>query len=228
MTTVPSGPISMSDISSAFGLANNLAAYYGVRWFKENNSRGYIQAAGNAISFSDFSGTRNTSPVVASPAGGVIYNSSQNITMPMFNSLTITVKGGDGGTHGVGGNCNGGGDGGAGYDTTLTGYVTAAGGSINGGTGSTATTSRSISDANQASILALYGTQPYGQVGAGGGGGATGYNTRAQYNCTKYDWVGTAWGNVYSCVQGYYSYHCDSATGGGSGGAPGYIRLDWS
>lgn len=227
MTTVPNTTISMSDLSSAFGLANNLAAYYGARWYKENNSRGYFVASGT-ISLSDFAGTRNTSPVVPSPVGGVTYTSSQNITLPVFNSLTVTVKGGDGGTAGTGGNCQGAGPGGPGVASYLTNYVSADGGAANGGTGSTASTTLTITDGNQASIIARYGTQPYGQVGSGGGGGATGYNTRSVFTCTRYDWVNAGWGDVYTCVAGYTSSYCDSATGGGSNGAPGYIRLDWS
>lgn len=236
MTTVPTTTISMSDLSSAFSLPNNLAAYYGARWYKENNSRGYFVGSG-AISFSDFAGTRNTSPV--SP-GAAVYGASQNIPIPMFNNLTVTVKGGNGGTAGTPGNCNGGGPGGAGVSSYLTEYVSANGGSANGGTGATASTSLSITDANQSSILARYGTQPYGQVGGGGGAGATGYNNRSEIICTRYDWVTTCvytWGNrgwdwycadIYSCVATAVANYCDSATGAGSPGAAGYIRLDWS
>lgn len=239
MTTVPSTPINMTDISAAFGSVNNLAAYYGVRWYKDNNTRGNFVLSG-PISFSNFAGTRNTSPVTPSPGGGVIYNSSQNITIPMFNSLTVTVKGGNGGTAGTPGNCNGGGPGGAGVDSYLAGYISANGGSANGGTGATASTSLSITDANQNDIIARYGTQPYGQVGGGGGAGATGYNNRSEIICTKYDWINTCvwtWGNrgwawycgdVYTCTQTAVANYCDSATGGGSNGAAGYIRLDWS
>lgn len=228
MTTVPTGPISMSDLSSAFGLGNTISSYYGARWFKNNNSRGYFQSSGT-ISLSDFAGTRNTSPVSPSYA---IYYGSQNVPLPMFNNLTVTVKGGDGGTNGVPGNCNGGGGGGGGGTSYLSGYVSAGGGGGGGGTGATASTSLSINDSNQNSILALYGTQPYGQVGGGGGGGSTGYNTRYEFICTRYDWVTvcTIFGcaPVYSCVQGFTASYCDIPTGGGSGGAGGYIRLDWS
>jgi len=221
MTTVPTTPISMSDINSAFGIGNSIGSYYSARWYKENNSRGYFAASG-PISFSDFAGTRSTSPVTA---GYRIYNSSQNIDpMPLFNNLTVTVKGGNGGTHGVPGDCNGGGDGGAGGSTILDGYVSAAGGSPNGGTGATNYAYLSITDANQSSIISRYGTQPYGTVGGGGGGGSTGYNNRTVTVCYSSGWNGVAW----VCF-GAYSYNvCDVATGGGSGGAPGYIRLDWS
>lgn len=224
MTTVPSNPISMSDINSAFGLGNNLAAHYSARWFTSNNARGNFVPSGT-LSFSDFAGKRNTSPVVPSPTGGVIYGSSQNITIPMFNNLTVTVKGGDGGTHGVGGNCNGGGDGGGGGDSYLSGYVSAGGGGGNGGTGATNATSLSINDSNQNDIISRYGTQPYGQVGAGGNGGSTGYYTRSEFITTKVEYYKYY---PYVGVFGYTAYYCDQAAGGGSGGASGYIRLDWN
>jgi hypothetical protein len=215
----------MSDIQSAFSLGNNLGAYYNARWYKENNARGNFVASG-PISFSSFAGTRNTSPVVPSPVGGVTYTTSQAITFPTFNTLTVTVKGGNGGTQGVAGNCNGGGNGGPGYDSKYGDYVTGAGGAANGGVGSTATRTWTITDENQASIIALYGTQPYGTVGSGGGAGSTGYNTRSTYTCTDLRYY-ESWPYV-ACLAGFTSYYCDSATGAGSGGASGYIKLEWS
>lgn len=220
MTTVPTSPISMSDLNSAFGLGNTLSSYYGARWFKENNSRGYFVGSG-AISLSNFAGTRNTSPVSASSA---IYYGSQNVPIPMFNNLTVTVKGGNGGTNGVPGNCNGGGAGGAGGDSYLSGYVSAGGGGGGGGTGATNSTSLSINDSNQNDIISRYGTQPYGQVGGGGSPGSTGYNTRSEFVCTRYNF----YYGFPVCAEGVTLYYCDSATGGGSYGAAGYIRLDWS
>jgi hypothetical protein len=212
----------MSDLSAAFSLPNNLAAYYGARWFRENNSRGYFVSSGS-ISFSSFAGTRNTSPV--SP-GAAVYGASQNIPIPMFNNLTVTVKGGNGGTNGVPGNCNGGGGGGAGGDSYLSGYVGAGGGGGGGGTGATASTSLSINDSNQNDIVSRYGTQPYGQVGTGGNGGSTGYYTRSQFICTSIAYYESF--PYVACTGGYTAYYCDQQTGGGSGGAPGYIRLDWN
>lgn len=225
MSTVPTSPISMSDISGAFSSSNNLAAYYNVRWYQENNARGNFVSSG-AISFSDFAGKRNTSPVVPSPVGGVTYTSSQNITIPIFNSLTVTVKGGNGGTRGNAGNCDGGGDGGSGGDSYLTGYVSASGGAINGGTGATASTSLTITDSNQSSIISRYGAQPYGQVGAGGNGGRTGYYTRSSFICTSVAYYESF--PYVACTGGYTAYYCDQATGGGSGGAAGYVKLEWT
>lgn len=221
MTTVPaSGAISMSDINSAFSLGNSLNSYFSLRWYKSTNARGYLQSSGS-ISFSDFADTRSTSPVTA---GSATYNSTQNIAFPMFNSLTVTVKGGNGGTNGIGGSCQAGGAGGAGGASSFGSYVSGAGGAGGGGTGTTASTSWTISDANQASILALYNTQAAGTVGSGGGGGATGYNSRAYSVCYSEGWNGYFW----MCLAAYTAYACDSATGSGSAGANGYISLTWS
>jgi hypothetical protein len=237
--TVPSGPASLYDINSNFGGGYSLGSYYNTRWYGTNNSRGNIQSSG-PISISDFLNKQNTSPV--SP-GGITYYGSQNIPIPMFNNLTVTVVSGQGGQGGFNGNCAGGGYGDPGGGSYLSGYVGSAagpGGSPGGGYGSqaSASTSLSINDSNQNDIISRYGTQPYGGVGGGGGGGATGYNTRSQVICTRYDWVRTcvpvpyppyvACADIYSCVSAYTAYYCDSAVGGGGGGASGYIRLDWN
>ena len=221
MTTVPNSPISISDLNSAFGLGNTLSSYYGARWFKENNSRGYFVGSG-AISLSSFAGTRNTSP--ASSGARIYYGSTYVDPLPIFNNLTVTVKGGNGGTNGNGGNCAGGGAGGAGGDSYLSGYVGAGGGGGGGGTGATNSTSLSINDSNQNDIISRYGTQPYAQVGGGGSPGSTGYNTRSEFVCIRYNY----YNGFPVCAQGVTLYYCDSATGAGSAGAAGYVRLDWS
>lgn len=227
--TISSGgnnaPISIADLNAEFGYGNNLAAYYGKRWYKANNSRGYFTGSGQ-ISLFDFAGTRKTSPVTA---GSLTYNSSQTIAFPMFNSLTVTVVGGQGGQGGYNGNCRGAGNGGTGGGTSFGAYVSAAaggGGSPNGNAGAqySASTSWSINDSNQSTIIALYGQGVYGTVGGGGGGGATGYNTRSEFTCTSAAWNGVS---AY-CTGGYTSYYCDSPSGGGAAGAAGYINLNWS
>lgn len=227
--TIPSGgnnaPISIADLKAEFGYGNSLSGYYGKRWYKDNNARGYFTGSGK-FSLSEFAGTRKTSPVVA---GNVNYYSSQTIAFPMFNNLTVTVIGGQGGQGGNNGNCRGAGYGGSGSGTSFGGYVSAPGGgggapNYNAGAQYSASTSWAISDANQASIIALYNQGVYGTVGGGGGGGATGYNTRSEFTCTSAAWNGVS---AY-CTGGYTSYYCDSATGGGSAGANGYINLAWN
>lgn len=231
--TVPSVAASMSDLDSNFGKGYSLGNYYTTRWYGTNNSRGNLQGSG-PISISDLMNRRNTSPV---SSGSATYSSTQNIPIPMFNNLTITTVSGQGGQGGFNGNCASGGSGSPGGATSLSGYVGSAqgpGGSPSGGYGSqsSAQTSLSINDSNQAEIISRYGTTPYGVIGGGGGGGATGYNTRSESVCTEYGWrracVWSYCTDVYVCVNAYTAYYCDSAVGGGGGGSPGYIRLDWN
>lgn len=226
--TLPSGnnnpPISIADLNAEFGLGNSLAAYQNQRWYKSDNSRGYFSSG--VIKLDDFYGTRVNSPVVA---GNVTITSSQNYTIPMFNNLTVTAVSGQGGQGGINGNCAGAGSGASGGVSSLADYVqssTGAGGAPNGNAGSStsASVSFSITDANQASILARYGQVKYAGIGAGGAGGTTGYNTRSSFVCTSYNY----YYGVPSCSFGYTAYYCDSATGGGSAGANGYVSVSWT
>lgn len=227
--TVPSGTASLGDINSTFGGGFSLGSYYNQRWFGTNNSRGFIQASG-PISISDFRGRRATSPV---SAGSATYFSSQNIPIPMFNNLTVTVVSGQGGQGGFNGNCASGGAGQPGGASSLSGYASSAqgsGGAAGGGSGSqvSASTSLSINDSNQNEIIARYGTTPFGSVGAGGGGGTTGNNLRSEQVCNRYDWRNIGFGNVYTCVSSFTATFCDIPVGAGGGGAGGYISLSWN
>lgn len=230
--TLPAGsnnpPISLSDINGEFGLGNNLNAYRGARWYKDNNSRGFFPAG--AISASDFYSTRINSPVVSGSATLDRANwDGRNYTLPMFNNLNVTAYSGQGGKAGTSGNCQAGGSGGSGGSSAFGSYAvtgTGAGGAPSAGNGSVATASASwtITDGNQASILALYGTSVAITAGAGGGAGATGYNVRSEFICISYVY----YYGVPSCNGGYTAYYCDSAAGGGSAGANGYISLSWT
>lgn len=208
-------PISLGDISAEFGLGGNISSYYGARFFRPDNSRSYFQGSGT-ISLSDFYSKGRTSPV--SPGSATFYG-SQVIGFPMFNNLTVTVVSGQGGTAGQGGNCDGGGPGGNGGATAFGNYVgTGEGPSAGyGGTGgrSSNSTSWSINDANQASILALYYQGVYGSVGGGGSAGREGGNKKTYCAC--------AYGFCI-CVDN----NCDSRLSGGNGGAGGYISLSWN
>lgn len=225
MARVPDASISLADLNNVFAGGNSLSGYYNKRWFQDNNARGYIQASGQ-ISLSDFAGKRDVSPV--SP-GSATYYSSRSIPIPMFNNLTVTVVSGQGGQGGISGDCASGGFGGAGQDSYVSGYVGSAQGpagspSGNWGSQASASTSLSINDSNQSSIISRYGTTPYGQVGAGGGGGSTGYNNRTVTVCYSSGYNGVAW----VCLGAYAYTVCDDARGGGGGGAPGYIQLSWN
>lgn len=226
--TLPSGgnnpPISIAELNAEFGLGNSLGSYYGARWFKDNNSRGYFTASG-PIQLDDFYGTRVNSPVVS---GSTTITSSQNYTIPMFNNFYVSVVAGQGGQGGINGNCASGGYGGQGGISYLTDYVQStvgAGGAPSGGGGTqpSASTSVSITDNNQNDVIAQYGAVKYAGVGAGGGGGATGYNLRSVFVCVSY-----AFFYGIPVCNGGYSYNvCDTPTGGGSAGANGYISISW-
>lgn len=230
--TLPAGsnnpPISLSDINGEFGLGNNLNAYRGARWYKDNNSRGFFPAG--AISVSDFYSTRINSPVVSGSATLDRANwNGRNYTLPMFNNLNVTAYSGQGGKAGTSGNCQAGGSGGLGGASAFGSYAvtgTGAGGAPSAGDGSVVTASASwaITDGNQASILALYGASVAITAGAGGGAGATGYNTRAVTTCIQYAY----YYGVPVCTLSVTNYYCDSAAGGGADGNNGYISVSWT
>ena len=120
MTLPTSGTLSMSAINTEFALGNDLAAYRGVKWYKDDNSRGYFDnsATGNfpPIDFSEFYGKRKTIPVTPSDT---TYYSSTTITVPFYNTIQVTV---------VAGTSGGGGNAGLAYNW-LTNSWQAAGGS---------------------------------------------------------------------------------------------------
>lgn len=224
MTLPVSGPISLSQIQTEFSLGSSLNAYRGGRWYLDTNGRGYFPAG--SISFSDFYSKRKASPVVA---GSTTLSSSQNYTIPMFNNFYVTVVAGQGGQGGINGNCASGGYGSGGDGTSLADYVGVgggSGGSPSGGGGSqpSASTSVSIDDSNQASVIARYGAVKYAAVGGGGSGGAQGFYTRSEFICTKYAY----YYGFPVCTQGYTAYYCDQGAGRGAAGANGYISISWN
>lgn len=139
MTLPTSGTLSMSAINTEFALGNNLAAYRGVKWYKDDNSRGYFDnsATGNfpPIDFAEFYGKRKTIPI--SPTDTTYY-STQYITIPFYNTITIRLQGGSGGSGGGAGitwpsTYTAGNPGGGGGSSQFGTWVTAAGGA--GGAG---------------------------------------------------------------------------------------------
>lgn len=190
MTLPTSGTLSMSAINTEFALGNNIGAYRGIRWYKDDNSRGYFDnnSTGNGppTDFSEFYGTRKTIPVTYSDT---TYTTNQYITIPFYNTIQVIV---------VAGTSGGGGGDGLAYNW-VTGQWQAAGGSPGspGGTSAfgtyfSATSNNSSSgtiDANTnptlkgASIQIQVGA--YGPGGAGGGQdpykGSTGTNGSPGY-----------------------------------------------
>lgn len=224
MTLPVSGSLSMSQIQSEFNLGQNLNAYRGGRWYLDTNGRGYFSAG--SISFSEFFSKRKASPVVS---GSATLSSSQNYTIPMFNNFYVTAVAGQGGQAGTSGNCQGGGAGGAGGGSSLADYVSVGGGSggapsAGSGTQPSASTSISINDSNQASVIARYGQVKYATVGGGGSGGSQGFYTRSEFICVQYNF----YYGIPACVAGYTAYYCDQGAGGGANGANGYISISWN
>lgn len=225
MAVPASGPISITDLKAAFPAinSNNLADYRGTKWYRSNNSRGLF---GNpTISMSESYDTRPTSPVVA---GSATYYGSTPFTIPLFNTLSITCKGGDGGQAGGYGYwvkdgsitaVSSSSGGAAGGTSSFDGYLSAsggAGGGGNGGSGSSgATTSTSlyITDSNQ-SLVSIQGTTISIGVGGGGGGGGGGMNYSYKYFPAPYTYL-----------NGYYA---DGASYTGASGAGGYVSVSWS
>ena len=214
MSVPASGPISINNLKSAFpGInSNSLSAYRGVKWYRSNNSRGFF---GNpTISMSEAFDTRPNSPVVP---GSATYYSSTSFTIPLFNSLSITCRGGDGGqagAYGVNG-CVGGltpsDNGGAGGTSFFGGYLAAsggAGGTGNAGSGSpgaTTSTTLFITDSNQSNV-SIQGTSVTIGVGGGGAGGRGGANTYILYGY---------------CLNG-------AAQPNGASGNSGFVSVSWS
>lgn len=139
MTLPTSGTLSLDAINTEFNLGRNLGAYRGVKWYKDDNSRGYFDnsATGNfpPIDFAEFYGKRKTIPI--SPTDTTYY-STQYITIPFYNTITIRLQGGSGGSGGGAGNTwpstyTAGNPGGGGGSSQFGTWVTAAGGA--GGAG---------------------------------------------------------------------------------------------
>lgn len=224
--TVPTSSISMSAINSEFGYGNNLGAYYNKRWYNDTNYRGYTPASG-PISFSDFAGRRKTSPVTS---GSTTLSSSQYFTIPLFNTFSVTVVGGQGGQAGQSGNYSSGGVGGQGGTTSFGSYVASGGGaggspSLGGGSYGTAQSfTWTVTDENQNTILAHQNESVYGTIGGGGGGGSAGLDY--VYQCVACNCHSTeSW--PYWVCDTCCSWVFQSKSGGGSGG-PGYITISWS
>lgn len=224
MTLPSSGSLSVSQINGEYGLGNNLGAYRGVKWYKDNNARGYFPSGANAyIGVNSFYATRPTNPV--SP--GSAYLGTGYWTVPLFNTLYLQIKGGDGGQAGsygvyVGGPNNGqqiGSQGGtAGGDSYIGSLISASGGGGGGGnggaggTGATSSNYRYITDGDQ-SLIPLQGQSVYVQVGAGGSGGRGG-----EINNWENVWIGY-WTQAY-VNRGYAS--------SGANGSAGYCYASWS
>lgn len=189
MTIKTSGQLSMAEINAEFGLGTNLYAYRGVKWYRDDNTRGFFEgASGNnpPIDFYEFYGKRKTIPVT--PTGDVAYSNGQWFSVPFYNKITIVIVGGQAGAKGPNGYDGegryptSGSDGNSGNPSYFYGYK-ADGGSPNSGVGAT-TTIVFNAEANNITVngSVVSGAPPFCgisiicQVGSGGAGGRGGYN----------------------------------------------------
>lgn len=225
MAVPASGPISITDLKAAFPAinSNSLADYRGTKWYRSNNSRGFF---GNpTMSMSESYDTRPNSPVTP---GSATYYGSISFTIPLFNTLSITCKGGDGGQAGAYGYwvkngsitaVSGSSSGGAGGTSYFGSYLSAGGGAGGGGNsgggspGATTSTSLTITDSNQTNV-SIQGTTITIGVGGGGGGGQGGMNYAYRDFPYPYDYL-----------DGYYE---DGRAATGASGAGGYVSVSWS
>lgn len=163
MATLPgdNASISLKEINDEFTLGTSLNPYRGVEWFTDQNESGLFPNA--PISLGDFRNKRKTSPVTAN---SIVITEDMDYTVPMFNTMTITIRGGGGGGHGYPGAPwgNPGGGGGVGGDTAFGKYGTATGGTAgyHGPGGPVSGTDGAGADGGSA------GGNGYGSGGAGG------------------------------------------------------------
>lgn len=219
MTIKTSGTLSMSDINTEFALGNNLGSYRGIKWYKDDNSRGYFDnnASGNGppTDFSEFYGTRKTIPVT--PTGDVSYGNGSYFTVPFYNKLTIKLQGGTGGQGGAvgyysqgyrNGELTAGSGGGSGGTSSFGTWLSGGGGSGGGGggnSGAAGTYATLVIDAETTSGAPLKDTQIYITVGGGGGGGGG--------------------GAIWASTDGKWAYALAGYAAAGSAGSAGYVTV---
>lgn len=123
----------LSSSSPWYNKGQNLGAYQGVQWWKDNTETGFFPTSN--ISINDFYSKRSTSPVTP---GSQTYSSpgSASFTVPLYSVLTVTIRGGGGGGAGESGNRTGGGNGWGGFASSfgVFGSADGGGGGIVGGT----------------------------------------------------------------------------------------------
>ena len=115
-------------INSEFGYGNDMASYQGVYYGKLGFAFQF-PTPGNSIAMDLFYSTNKIT------GGSQYFSGSQNYTIPVYNTITITSVGGQGGQAGYNGTntCGApcgesGGGGGGGGTSTFGGYVTSGGG----------------------------------------------------------------------------------------------------
>jgi hypothetical protein len=211
-----------NSINSEFGYGNDLASYQGVYYGKGGQEyrfpvSGNLISMGGSLSPGD-AGFYSTYKITG---GSITINSSQTYIIPVYNTITITCVGGQGGQSGSWGYSSCGSyigpttssNGGSGYSTSFGGYVASGGG--NGGSGNAVagsygpTITSTFTNPVQGGSGPSSGSSVSASVGGGGSGGGGGANIFINYPPFNYC---AAW---------------NSAASGSAGGA-GYITITWS
>lgn len=199
-----SGVISINDINTEFALGQNLNSYRGQLYGTTSGTAGVFSSG--TINLSDFYSKQKV------VAGGPTSLSAGSYTVPIYRTITFTVKGGNGGGTGSngaysGGPLNGAGTsgsaGGSGGASSVGSYVSGAGGGP-GGTGTT--TSVTLTNPALGGTGPTSGSSVTVTIGAGGAGGQGG---------PIYIWNGSVY-----VISGY------GATG--SAGATGTASVSWT
>jgi hypothetical protein len=222
----------LQEINAEFGLGTNLYAYRGVKWYRDDGSRGYFdQSMGNnpPIDMLEFYGKRKTIPVVASDR---YYTNGEYFTVPFFNQIIFTLVGGQAG-----------GQGGTGYYRATDGYVFETYAGNNGDPGGTSRFGNYASGPGGSPNLGLASpvvytmnaetNQNFLQVGVtalitvgapgNGGQGAPNYQDKSQYECWA-EWDGSKW--VTKCGNKFYAKQFTGYSGNGANGTTsGSVRI---
>lgn len=204
-----------NSINSEFGYGNDMASYQGV-YYGLGSSEYRFPVPGNPLAMNAFYATYKI-------AGGTKTFSSSDpaYIIPVYNTITITCVGGQGGQSGSWGYQNCGGytgptsssNGGAGNSTSFGGYLSSAGG--NGGSGNAVsgsfgpTVSNTFTNPVQGGSGPASGASISVSVGSGGNGGGGGPNIFI--NVPPFNYC-AAWNSAAS----------------GSNGSAGYVTITWT
>lgn len=204
-----------NSINSEFGYGNDMASYQGV-YYGLGGSEYRFPVPGNALAMNAFYSTYKIT-------GGSLTFSSSNpsYVIPVYNTITITCVGGQGGQSGSWGYSSCGSytgptpssNGSAGNSTSFGGYLSSAGG--NGGSGNAVagtfgpTVSNTFTNPVQGGSGPASGSSVSVSVGSGGAGGGGGPNIYVNYPPFNYC---AAW----------------NSAGSGSTGSAGYVTITWT
>lgn len=222
MTLPASGPLVLgltsggNSINGEFGYGNNLGAYRGV-YYGRSGQEFQFPSAPNLIAMGLF---YSTYKIVS---GSQTFNSSASFTIPVYNTMTISVTGDQGGQSGAYGvrSCGGtptptpsGNGSSSGVVTTFGGYVASgagAGGSGNSSPGTYGSTNtQTFTNPVQGGSGPPSGTSVTVTIAPGGAGGSGG---------TNYAIVSISGSNVCSPI---------GNASNGSQGAHGVVTVTWS